>query len=216
MRHLKDLFCKPTIKIPQIVTFFFIKLFSKTKTSHSSRREDNIIDILTGQKEKGFYIDIGANDPDEISNTKLFYDRGWNGINIEPDIDKFSKLVNKRSRDININTGIGEGEATYYEIEGTTGNSFIKDFLKDSEIKNERKIKLTPLSDIFRDNGLTKVDFISIDVEGFEMEVLKSNDWSKYNARIICLEGKGYRKYLKQFGYALVWFDGLNSYYKLK
>ena len=68
---------------------------------------------------------------------------------------------------------------------------------------------------MFEDNGLVFADFINIDTEGFENEVLKGNDWKKYKAGVLCVEGKGYDKFLKQFGYKKALFDGTNTYYIL-
>lgn len=74
---------------------------------------------------------------------------------------------------------------------------------------------MIPLKKVFEDNKLTFVDFINIDTEGFENEILKGNDWAKYKARVLCIEGRGYDKFLKQFGYKQALFDGTNSYYVL-
>jgi FkbM family methyltransferase len=71
--------------------------------------------------QKGFYVDVGANDPDIDSVTKAFYELGWNGINIEPVEQWFDKIVEKRSRDINLQLAVGDkkGKITIYEIPDT-------------------------------------------------------------------------------------------------
>ena len=185
------------------------------KPSYASLNEDCTLDWLTGYKEKGTYIDIGANHPDECNNTKLFYERGWRGINIEPDMAGYALFLQKRPNDINLNDAIGEGEIDYFEADhGTTGNTCVKEVAEARGVKNHRRIKLKPLREVFQENNLRMVDFISIDVESFEDAVLKSNDWNTYKARVICLEGYQY-DYLKQFGYRKVFWDGVNSYYKL-
>ena len=188
----------------------------KKKHSYSQLNEDNVIDWLTGYKEKGSYIDIGGFNPDEINNTKLFYEKGWRGINVEPDPKAYELFLKRRPEDINLNTAIGEGEMTYYENEGDiSGNTFIPELAESRGLtKKGRTIKLTPLQDIFTKNNINKVDFMSIDVEGFEDEVLKSNDWTKFKADVICLEGYKY-DYLEKFGYKRVFWDGGNCYYKL-
>lgn len=193
-----------------------VKLCGLKKTvSYSQLNEDNIIDHLTGYKEKGTYIDIGAFHPDNISNTKLFYERGWKGVNIEPDTKAYKKFCEKRPLDINLNAGIGVGEVDYYQHEGDiSGNTCVASLGKLRGLKSVRKIKLKPLSEVFQENKLTYVDFISIDVETFENEVIRSNDWNKYKAGVICLEGYKY-PYLEQFGYRRVFWDGSNCYYKL-
>lgn len=188
----------------------------KKEKSYSQVNEDNIIDWLTGYLDKGVYIDIGAFHPDKISNTKLFYERGWRGINIEPDTKAYRIFCEKRPLDINLNVGIGTGEVDYYQHEGDiSGNTCVASLGKSRGLKHVRKINLKPLSEVFEENKITYVDFMSIDVETFENEVIRSNDWNKNKAGVICLEGYTY-PYLEQFGYKKVFWDGSNSYYKLK
>ena len=183
--------------------------------SYSSLNEDNILDWLTGYKAKGTYIDIGAFDPDRINNTKLFYQRGWRGINIEPNAEGYKKFLQNRPDDINLNCAVGVGEAEYYYDGGGSGNTFVKDIASSRGMEQKTMLKLKPLKEIYAENNIKEVDFITIDVENFEHEVLKSNDWDIYKAKVLCLEGYGYPE-LKQYGYKLVFWDGRNSYYKLK
>lgn len=193
----------------------------KLDKSYSSINEDNILDWLTGYKKRGVYIDISANNPENQNNTKLFYERGWTGVNIEPDVSGYEQFLKKRPDDINLNVGVGIGEVDYYEnpdhsYRNTCMKSFADEWIGTKwELKNKRKIKLKPLSEIFKENNLMNVDFIKIDVETFEHEVLKSNDWNRYKAAVLCIEGSGYN-YLKKYGYRKVFWDGNNTYYKLK
>lgn len=198
-------------------------MFGKDKTSYSSNKEDVLIDILTGFKQNGIYIDVGANHPDVISVTKKFYNRGWHGINIEPNYDNYLLFLEKRTRDLNLNFGIADKEGEldfFFKPEATTAET--TGFTFSKKVYNERgynfkskKVKVIPLKKVFEDNKLTFVDFINIDTEGFENEILKGNDWEKYKARVLCVEGRGYDKFLKQFGYKQALFDGTNTYYVL-
>ena len=192
-----------------------VRLLGIKSLSYSSVNEDNIIDWLTGHKQKGTYIDIGAYDPDHINNTKLFYLRGWRGINVEPNEHGYKRFVELRPGDINLNCAVGIGEADFYYRGEGSGNTFVKDTADQRGFTEKRKVQLKPLSEIFAENNLTRVDFISIDVETFEHEVIKSNDWNKYKANVLCLEGRGYPE-LKKYGYKLAFWDGCNSYYKLR
>ena len=79
-------------------------------TSFSQYYEDLILFAIFFDIKKGFYIDIGANDPNHISVTKAFYLRGWYGLNIEPLPNMYNKLMKYRNRDINLQIGIGEKE----------------------------------------------------------------------------------------------------------
>ena len=96
--------------------------------SYSLYYEDLIIDSLLSYKKNGFYIDIGANDPVKFNNTARFYQRGWCGINIEPNPELFKRLEEARKRDINLNIGVGEKETelTFYHISAHTLSSFNK------------------------------------------------------------------------------------------
>lgn len=194
-----------------------VKIMRLKVFSYSMINEDNVIDWLTGYKKNGTYIDVGAYRPNEINNTKLFYQRGWRGINIEPSKSGHDMFVKERPEDKNYNCAIGSGEIEYFGSDNeSSGNTCDKNVAEKRGMKSLGMAKLKPLKEIFEENGLTRVDFISMDVEGYEMEILKSNDWNKYRADVLCIEGIGYGKYLKNFGYKFVFWDGGNSYYKSK
>jgi FkbM family methyltransferase len=204
-------------KISYLLGRLLVKIMRLKGFSYSMINEDNIIDWLTGYKKCGTYIDIGAYRPDEINNTKLFYQRGWRGINIEPSKSGYDMFVKERPDDKNYNCAIGNGEIEYFGSDNeSSGNTCDKNVAKTRGMKSLGTIKLKPLREIFEENGLTTVDFISMDVEGYEMEILKSNDWNKYRANVLCIEGAECGKYLKDFGYRFVFWDGGNSYYKSK
>ena len=79
-------------------------------TSYSQFYEDLILFAIFFDIKKGFYIDIGANDPNHITVTKAFYLRGWYGLNIEPLPNMHNRLMKYRNRDINLQIGVGEKE----------------------------------------------------------------------------------------------------------
>ena len=84
--------------------------------SYSEYYEDLILYIILSDIEKGFYIDIGAYDPNKVSVTKMFYLKGWHGINIEPLSDQIKKFYLERPNDINLQLVVGkeEGNVTFY------------------------------------------------------------------------------------------------------
>ena len=98
-------------------------------TTYSQFLEDYILFYIFYDVKNGFYIDVGANDPNHFSVTKAFYLRGWHGINIEPLPDKYRSLLLYRNRDINLNIGAGENQrnATLYLMRGgsTTKKQYI-------------------------------------------------------------------------------------------
>lgn len=199
---------------------------------YSQKGEDYFIHKLLKFKKRGFYVDIGTNDPVRFNNTKYFYDRGWKGINIEPDVNCFRKIEKIRTRDINLNLGIGNAnsELTFFQFIPDTLSTFSA---KDAErykrqgytYMTKKKILVKKLSAVFEKYlGNKKVDFMTIDTEGYDREVLASNDWSKYRPKIICIEsvehlingsGKdtGLEKLLIDKKYKKIWDNGINSIY---
>lgn len=141
-------------------------------------------------KDRGFYIDVGANDPNFISVTKAFYERGWYGINIEPLPFKFELLKKFRTRDINIQIGVGKekGNATL-EITCPNGEcSSIYNINKNNS--NIINIKLETMSNICKKYvPLGKeIQFCKIDVERAEKNVLLGFDFINYRPKIFCIE----------------------------
>lgn len=164
--------------------------------SYSQKYEDIIIDRLLKFKKRGFYIDIGANDPDNLNNTKRFYNKGWYGINIEPNPILFKKLQLSRNRDLNLNIGISNHQhrLLFHIFDPHTLSTFSKKQadiyeLNGNKITKKTSIKTFQLKEVFKKYVKNKkIDFISIDTEGYDMLVLKSNDWSKYKPMVICIE----------------------------
>ena len=102
----------------------------KNFTTYSQFYEDLILLCAFYDVQKGFYIDIGANDPERISVTKAFYLKGWNGINIEPLPDKYSSLLQKRPRDINLQIGVGKNKGNMRLYLNGVGSTIYKNLLK--------------------------------------------------------------------------------------
>lgn len=171
------------------------------KYTLSSVSEDIIIEKILKENGRldlpGFYVDVGANDPFRSSNTwRLYHKHKWKGINIEPSPNTKEKfdIVRKRDKNLNLASGPKTEKTFYFFGSGEGFNTFCKD-TADAAIErfpqlnyNKLKMQVNPLSDILQDNSIDKVDFLNIDVEGFELEVLKSNDWNKYRPFLICLE----------------------------
>ena len=164
--------------------------------SYSQEGEDLVLARFFGNKKNGFYVDVGANHPKRYSNTYYFYKRGWSGINIDP-LPGSKKLFDKcRKRDINLNIGLSDKsrKMKYYMFEESQLNTF------SDKIKNERKklgkkivnevnVKLEKLSFILDNYAKGKeIDFLSIDTEGFDYNVLLSNNWDKYRPKVIIAE----------------------------
>ena len=163
--------------------------------SYSQYGEDLIIDAILGI-DRPFYVDIGANHPQHLSNTYRFYRRGGTGINVEPDPSAFPDLANARPSDINLPIGISvtSGTLPFYRISASTLSTFNKSDADLSVADGYRLLQtvqvpietLAVILERHRPKGA--IDFISIDVEGYEIEILKSNDWSRFRPTVIVLE----------------------------
>lgn len=207
---------------------FFVareKFFNKSsdKSTYSQHAEDLFIDRMLKRKAVGSYIDIGANNPVILNNTKRFYDRGWTGVNVEPNTKLWQLFNEQRPKDLNLNVGVGDekGGMEFYIFEIDTLSTFSKseaDILSASgeKLKEKINIEVITLSDIFEKINKNYVDFITIDTEGWDEKVLRSNDWTKNRAGIICVEknkSKGLEKFFLEIDYKYLGTNGLNEFY---
>lgn len=208
-------------------------------TSYAQNFEDVMLARAFPGAE-GFYVDVGANDPDIDNVTRVFYERGWSGINIEPLSANMQALRKKRTRDINLEIAVGEqdGSITFYEIGkwhgySTTDPAVVEQHRRDGLEVIEREVPLRKLSDVLDEHAKGKaIDFLKIDVEGTELSVLRGLDLRRHRPKIILLESKmpvtihmvdrvdevpdragEYTAYLAPFGYRFVYHDGLNAFF---
>ena len=161
---------------------------------NSQDGEDLFLKQIFRGKNEGVYVDVGANHPCRFSNTWWAYQRGWRGINVEPNIKNFNLLEIFRSEDINVNCGIAnqENEIEYYEFRESALNTFCKEDAEIiGDILNVRKVPVCSLSKILEKYSVFDIDFMDIDVEGMEMEVLTSIKWEEMCIRFILLEQRG-------------------------
>jgi len=197
--------------------------------SYAQNREDIIIDAFFKGKPTGFYVDVGANHPVIDSVTKFFYVKGWTGINIEPNSRLAGLLKADRPRDTTLVKGVsnhqgtaklriyknGDGLSTYSEdVKSETGTVYDAAKAEYEDVETE----IDTLANIFSTTpGLPKIDFMKVDVEGMEHEVLLGNDWKKYRPELICIEANhvqvDWHKLLDEVGYKRFFNDGLNDYY---
>ncbi len=208
-------------------------------TSYAQNFEDVMLARAFPGAE-GFYVDVGANDPDIDNVTRVFYERGWSGINIEPLSANMQALRKKRTRDINLEIAVGEqdGSITFYEIGkwhgySTTDPAVVEQHRRDGLEVIEREVPLRKLSDVLDEHAKGKaIDFLKIDVEGTELSVLRGLDLRRHRPKIILLESKmpvtihmvdrvdevpdraeEYTAYLAPFGYRFAYHDGLNAFF---
>lgn len=148
--------------------------------------------------EGGTYVDVGAHHPIKYSNTHFFYEKGWRGINIDAMPGSMKVFDRVRPKDINLEYAISNKEETltYYQFEEAAYNSFDKMLslsrakAKNISVIDTKEIKTTTLSSVFEQFMLMNqsIDFLSIDVEGLDFQVLQSNDWDRYRPKVVLIE----------------------------
>jgi FkbM family methyltransferase len=195
---------------------------SKFFPSYAQYNEDLILLALLYDIEKGFYVDVGANYPIIDSVTYLFYKKGWHGLNIEPIPSLHKQLQKARPKDINLQIGIGSKQAklNFYESESVPGHSsFVRSEIAEDDVK-EYEVEVKNLEQVFTENKVNVIHFLKIDVEGYEAETIKGNNWERFRPLVVCIEAnhrkQAWQKDLIAKGYRVFINDGLNEYYIAK
>jgi len=194
--------------------------------SYSQYGEDLIVDKLLGHQKKGFYVDIGANHPFKFNNTFMFYKRGWRGINVDPNPSTKMIFDAIRPNDFTYNCGIAKkaGLLTFHIFADNMYSTFsdkeaLQNLRDGKQLIHSLKVDVLPLKSLLRSVDCRKIDFLSVDTEGFDFEVLKSNDWTKYKPTVICVEGHDdiadIKKFLVEKGY-ICKFSETNSIFMLE
>ncbi len=206
----------------------FIALILNLKKGRPSFSQDGEDIVLYDMFEemhitKGFYVDIGAHHPFRYSNTYLFYQKGWSGINVEPTPGRMKLFQRFRSRDINLQIGVGLSNPAmnFYCFDEPALNTF------DNQTKSEREREGFPVTDTISIPVIslsellhtylppdTTIDFMTVDAEGMDLDILKSNDWKKYRPTLIVVEDTQYKfeqpenseiyRFMKAHHYSLV------------
>ena len=199
-------------------------------TSYAQNFEDVMLWRALQHVDNGFYIDVGANDPDVESVTRLFYEHGWTGINIEPVEQWFRRLKEIRTRDINLKLAVGasSGQITLYDVPDTglctidkaTAERHEKD--KGYE-KNAFRAELRTLAEICESYFRPEIHFLKIDVERAELQVIQGMDFARFRPWIVVVEATlpnlptedyaAWEPLLLESDYRLVYLDGLNRFY---
>jgi FkbM family methyltransferase len=173
--------------------------YKYSKTAYAQEGEDMMVNRFFEFQKKGVYVDVGAHHPFRFSNTCFFYRKGWSGINIDPLPEVVPLFKKYRKRDVNIQKGVSlkQEQLLYYSFNEPAYNTFSE--AKANEyisaglglpLLKKIKIDTLPLHMILDEHlpAGTAIDFLSIDTEGLEMEVLQSNNWEKYRPTIIIIE----------------------------
>ena len=198
--------------------------------SYAQNFEDVILRRVLRDVAHGFFVDVGAHDPEYMSLTKAFSEMGWRGINIEPS-STFHKFLSARPNEVNLNCAVSDrnGTAILHEYPDGPGLSSLESTItapmkEYTAHVNDLRVPIRTLASIFEEHTPDQViDFLSIDVEGHERAVLLGNDWQRFRPRILVIEATAaltqepthqlWEDVVRSARYVFAYFDGLNRFY---
>jgi FkbM family methyltransferase len=201
-----------------------------TFISYAQNFEDVMLWRALKDVSNGFWIDVGAAHPSEYSVTRAFSERGWRGVNVEPEPGYAAALRAERPRDVNLQIAVGaaSGRTRLQHLPGT-GLSTFDAATADRQAKagflraDALEVEIRTLADICAEYAPTDIHFLKIDVEGSEAAVLEGADFARFRPWIVVVEAtvpgtplratEGFERYLLSAGYRECWFDGLNTFY---
>lgn len=201
--------------------------------SYAGNREDVLLARAFCDRS-GFYVDVGANDPDRGSTTKYLHDKGWRGINIEPNPALFERIIRARPLDLNVCALVSEvtGTVPFYIIEDDPALSTMDEELANLYRAAGRAVRLVkvrsaPLNELLRTHAQeVDIDLLKVDAEGAEERVLRSVDLCHWRPKVLIVEAiqpsslahthSGWDPLVREQGYTFCLFDGINRIYARK
>ena len=171
--------------------FQYLKFKLKPRIINANWGIDMIVNDIFKNKKKGVFIDVGCHHPFINNNTYLLYKKGWRGINIDLDFSSIDMFNRFRPKDYNKQIAISKkkGLANFYFFHNRAPkNTISKQSGKGAKII--KKIETDTLDNIIKKSNIKmkKIDFLSIDVEGNELNVLKGLNFKRYEPKIVVLE----------------------------
>lgn len=166
------------------------------RVSYSQEGEDLFLQMFFSGIKSGFYVDVGAHHPKRFSNTYLLYVRGWSWINIDPIPGRMELFRKARPKDVNLEVGISlqEGMKALYVFDGDAMTTFDRNMAERQQARGwkivaEEQVQTRTLASVLDEYSRGReIDLLNVDTEGLDLEVLQSNDWSKYKPRVVCVE----------------------------
>jgi FkbM family methyltransferase len=199
--------------------------------SYAQRFEDLYLLRCFGTRNEGFYIDIGSGHPVYDNMSFAFYLKGWHGITVEPNpwLAQLSRAVRPRDQHIEALVGASSGEATFYLISDFHGlSTTIERNARCAQTEFGKAwraitVPMMTLEELCNLYAPSEIDFLKVDVEGAEQDVLLHGNWRKHRPKVVIAEAlapytlapawAAWEPCLTKHGYRYVWFDTLNRYY---
>lgn len=177
---------------------FRFNISDNRRISYSQSGEDLLVEqvfMILGRK-RICYLDLGANHPTRFSNTYLFYQKGGTGVCVEPDPTLQPLFKRWRNRDTLLTCGVGleEGEADFYVMTTNTLNTFSKEEAERyqgygrQKIERVIKLPLKPVNTILSEYFKACPNFVSLDIEGLDFQILRSLDFERWRPEVFCVE----------------------------
>ena len=169
--------------------------WKRLKFTYAQEGEDIIAETLLPEP-KGFYVEVGAFHPVSISNTYLFYRKGWRGIVIDPVPHVVELFRQRRPEDIILQYAVSneEGERRFDIMRSGENNHLANGNMVSEPAKTTPlysiQVRCRKLASLLRENLSSdrKIDFLTIDTEGHDLNVLQSNNWREYRPRLVAVE----------------------------
>ncbi len=184
----------------------------------SKQNESSIVWDFFNKARQGVFVEVGANHPTLENQTWFLEQQGWSGVLVEPNPELYKLLQEKRPRSCVVQAAAGAQNGEVDLLLGVNHlHSTLAPVLDDPLSGNKVRVRLRTMNSILTETGLAKIDFLSIDVEGVELQVLQGLDLPKYSPQLILIEEhrRDYTKhfYLRRHGYRLVKRTGRNNWY---
>ncbi len=201
--------------------------------TYTQNLEDYHLWLALGRKSRGFYIDVGAGHPIADNVSFWFYERGWRGICVEPQPDLAALYADIRPRDTVFEGLVGRhsGVTDFHIVDrlhgfSTTVKTHAEGASKFGASHRTVRMPILTMAELCEKHGVTDIDFLKIDVEGAEADVLMGNDWKRFRPKVIVAEailpGSGepawaeWEPFILEQGYEFTLFDTLNRFYVAK